>query len=144
MPVKKKTSKKATPKAAKKKASKKKAVKKAKKKTIGRPKRAFTDAQKRKMKELALAGCQNNTIANIMDIPIETLTRRFGKLLTKKRCERKYNIRKAQNKHMKTTPIMSIFLGKNELNQADKTENHDTLDIKVNIVSYADLPDDPK
>lgn len=50
------------------------------------------DEQIEQMQEYALAGCQNNTIATKINIPIETLTRRFGKLLTKKRAERKYNI----------------------------------------------------
>ncbi len=105
----------------------------------GRKKRKFTEAQVRKMKRLALAGCQNNTIATIMDIPMNTLKRHFGKLLTKKRCERKYIIRRDQKKHCRTNPTMAIFLGKNELGQADKQEHtgQDGGPISVHIVDFA-------
>ena len=106
----------------------------AKKKKTGRPKREFTEAQIRKMKQLALAGCQNNTIATIMDIPIETLTRRFGKLLTKKRCERKLKLRKQQHAAAdKGNPALLIFLGKNYLDQADKVEE------KLHVTGIAEL-----
>ena len=98
----------------------------------------------RRMKELALAGCQNNTIASIMGIPMNTLLDNHRKLLTKKRAERKLMLRQAQNKHLEKNPAMCIFLGKNELEQADKMENHVTGDIKVNIVDYSKLPDDPE
>ena len=75
------------------------------------------------MNQLALNGCQNNTIACIMDIPHETLVRCFGKYLTKKRCERKNNLRKLQMQAArKLNPALLIFLGKNELEQADKQE----------------------
>lgn len=105
----------------------------------GRPKREFSEVQVRAMKRYALAGCQNNTIATIMGIPINTLIRHFGKLLTKKRCERKYKIRVDQNKHCKTNPTMAIFLGKNELDQADKQEHAgpDGGPISVHIVDFA-------
>jgi hypothetical protein len=102
--------------------AKKTAKKKTAKKT-GRPKTVFTPAQIKKMNTLALNGCQNNTIATIMDIPHESIVRRFGKQLTKKRCERKNNLRKMQNAAAKKgNPALLIFLGKNELNQADKCE----------------------
>lgn len=94
----------------------------------GRPKRKFTDEQVKEMEKYALAGCQNKTIAHIMGIPIDTLTRHFATLLTKKRCERKYNLRMAQNKLAKTNPAMAIFLGKNELEQTDKQEHVLTFD----------------
>lgn len=100
---------------------------------VGRPKRVFTEAQIRKITKCALAGCQTATIASIMDIPEETLRVNFGGLLVKKRAERKLNIRNHQNKHMKNNPTMSIFIGKNELGQTDKTETELSGNIKVVI-----------
>lgn len=93
------------------------------KRPVGRPKRKFTDAQIKRMGDLALEGCQNNTIATLMDIPKETLVVNFGQLLTKKRCQRKLNLRRWQNKSAKSgIPSLLIFLGKNDLGQADKQE----------------------
>ena len=80
----------------------------------------FTDAQIQHITGLALDGCQNNTIANITGIALTTLKRRFGKLLTKKRCERKHNLRHNQTELAKTSADMAKFLGKNELGQVDK------------------------
>jgi len=92
----------------------------------GRPLRKFTPEEITQMEDYALAGCQNNTIATLMDIPMNTLLDHFRKLLTKKRCERKYILRKAQNAIAagkdKSAVTMLIFLGKNELGQADKME----------------------
>lgn len=102
--------------------AKKKTKKKATVKAKGRPKRNFTDEQVAEMEKYAFAGCQNNTIATLMDIPMNTLLAHFGKLLTKKRCERKYELRAAQNKLAASNVAMAIFLGKNELDQADKQE----------------------
>ncbi len=120
--TKKKVVKKATPKKASPKRAVKKAVRKTSKKKVGRPKRAFSPEQIANMCKYALAGCQNNTIASIMGVPMQTLVDNYRELLTKKRGERKYNIRKEQNKHMKTNPTMAIFLGKNELDQSDKQD----------------------
>jgi len=101
-------------------------VKKKDKPKLGRPATKFTKEQITQMEDYALAGCQNNTIATLMDIPMNTLLDHFRKLLTKKRCERKYNLRKAQNDiatgDSKAAVTMLIFLGKNELGQADKME----------------------
>jgi len=87
---------------------------------MARPKRVFTDEEVQQMEEYALDGCQNNTIATIMDIANSTLIRRFGKLLTKKRCERKQRLRLIQTNLALSNPAMAIFLGKNELGQVDK------------------------
>lgn len=94
------------------------------------------------MGELAFAGCQNNTIATIMDIPIHTLTRHFGKLLSKKRCERKFNLRKQQNKAAEAgVPAMLIFLGKNVLGQKDKQDiTSDGESITPQIIVWGTPP----
>ena len=86
----------------------------------GRPKRQFSDEQVQQMEEYALDGCQNTTIAILMDIGKSTLKRRFGPLLRKKRCERKQRLRLIQTNLACSNPAMAIFLGKNELNQTDK------------------------
>ncbi len=110
----------------------KKPKSKAKPKKNGRPERKFTKEQIAEMEKYALAGCQNTTIANLMDIPKETLSRRFGTLLTKRRCERKYILRVAQNKLAGDgNPAMLIFLGKNELEQADKQEHEHNIGEKT-------------
>ena len=106
----------------KKKGAKKKRVS-AKQKCLGRPPHKFTNDQINRMSQLALSGCQNNTIATIMDINIDTLLLHFKKLLTQKRCERKYILRTQQNTAAKKgNPALLIFLGKNELDQVDKRE----------------------
>ena len=104
-------------------AKKKTTKKRVKKNPVGRPRTVFTTEQMNKMQQLALNGCMNNTIATIMDIPKETLVRNCGHILTKKRCERKNNLRRLQMQSAKKgNPALLIFLGKNELGQADKQE----------------------
>lgn len=87
---------------------------------MARPKRVFSDEEIQQMEEYALDGCQNNTISTLMEIPNNTLIRRFGKRLTKKRCERKQRLRLIQTNLALSNPAMAIFLGKNELGQVDK------------------------
>ena len=104
------------------------------KRKVGRPKRVFTPEQIEQMENYALAGCQNNTIATLMDIPIVTREDNFRKLLTKKRCERKLTLRSQQNKAAaKGNPALLIFLGKNYLDQADKVEE------KLHVTGMAEL-----
>ncbi len=92
-------------------------------------KTVLTEAQWRKMAEHALDGCQNGTIAGLMDIPVQTIVdnKEIRDFLWKKRCERKSIKRKEQDKHAKTTPVMSIFQGKNELGQSD----HKTMAVQL-------------
>ena len=87
---------------------------------MARPKRVFTGEEVQRMEECALNGCQNNTIATIIGMGVNTLKRRFGKQLTKKRAERKSKLRKQQTLLAVSNPAMAIFLGKNELGQQDK------------------------
>ena len=87
---------------------------------MARPKRVFTDEEITRIGDYALVGCQNQTIAILMDIPKTTFTRRFGHLLHKKRSERRYNLRNNQTNLSEHNPAMAIFLGKNELGQVDK------------------------
>ncbi|KKN03376.1 hypothetical protein LCGC14_1108240 [marine sediment metagenome] len=86
----------------------------------GRPKKSFSIEEVAVLEQLAFEGCQTGTIANITGIAYNTLTRHFGKNLTKKRCERKQWLRQCQNSQAQTSADMCKFLGKNELGQVDK------------------------
>ena len=101
------------------------------KRTVGKPKREFSDAQIKKMKELAFAGCQTLTIASIMGIPRETIDSRpdIQRLLTKKRADRKLTLRQQQNKTSKDGNVtMQIWLGKQVLDQTDKLNTKHGVD----------------
>ncbi len=70
---------------------------------------------------LAFDGNKDACIAAIMGVSPETITDNYSKLLHKKRAERRAALRKRQMLqalHGDTT--MLIWLGKNELDQADK------------------------
>ena len=93
----------------------------------------------------ALAGCYTKTISRLTGIPEETLRRRCGDLISEKRAERKYILRVQQNAAAKKgNPALLIFLGKNELNQADKQElsGPGGAPIPVSIVDFRNLPAD--
>jgi len=99
--------------------------KKVAKKKAGRPKKQFTVTQIEEIGEFAYKGCQTETIATLMDIPASTLRDNFRGLLTKKRAERKVWLRELQMSRAKSdaSSAMAIFLGKNVLEQKDKTEH---------------------
>lgn len=62
----------------------------------------------------------------MVGIPEETLRRRYGELIEKKRAEHRVNVRQAQDdKRVAADTTMLIWLGKNDLGQSDKRE--DTL-----------------
>lgn len=88
----------------------------------GRPKRVFTEQQIQQIDEMALNNCKDTTIGIVLDIPLMTLKRHFGKRMIKKRAEFKQELRDNQSKLSKTNPAMAIFLGKNELDQVDRQE----------------------
>lgn len=99
---------------------------KTKRKGPGKPKRVFSAAQMKEMGELALEGCKTETIANLMDMPRETIDTRpdIQRFLTKKRCERKLKLLKEQNAATgKGVPSMLIWMGKQVLEQKDKHEH---------------------
>ena len=86
----------------------------------GRPRKQFSKKQVEKISECAFMGCQTNTIASITGIEESVLRYHFSELLVKKRAERKLFLRQHQTEQVKNNPVMGIFLGKNELGQADK------------------------
>ena len=88
---------------------------------VGRPRYKFTKAQIEEIGELAGLGCHTETIANKIGCEPETIVNNFSGFLHKKRSEHRIDIRKAQKKQL-NTPAVAIFLGKNDLGQADKKE----------------------
>ena len=98
---------------------------------MGRKKKEITPAQWKKIGEYALNGCMNATIEGLMDWPNGFIEHRndISKFLLKKRQERKLKLRKRQNDDKSTA--MSIFLGKNELGQADTHDVKHSGEIKI-------------
>lgn len=91
------------------------------------------DIDEKEVAKYALAGCYDKTIARLTGIPETTLKRRCGDLISKKRAERKYNLRIDQNKAARAgNPALLIFLGKNELDQKDTKDVN--LGGSVNII----------
>jgi len=90
-------------------------------------KKELTPEQIDQIGKYAYEGCQNGTIAALMDIP-ESTFQGLAKdnfvrcILRKKRAERKLWLREAQMRQIDKGPVMAIFLGKNELEQADKKD----------------------
>lgn len=84
----------------------------------------LTDEQKHDIALYGTEGCTDATIAALLNIPGDTLHshKEAQQILVKSRAQYKRSIRTAQAKHVKTTPVMAIFLGKNALGQADKSE----------------------
>ena len=90
----------------------------------GRPKKIISKEDMARAESYALENCQNGTIATLMGWDREWLHQRED-ILTKlrlKRAEHKLEIRRNQRRQAKNNPVMNIFLGKNALGQADKSE----------------------
>lgn len=88
----------------------------------GRPKRVFTEDQIAQIDEMALNNCKDCTIATVLEIPVNSLKRHFGRRMVKRRAEYRRELRASQSKLSKTSPALLIFLGKNELEQVDRQE----------------------
>lgn len=106
-------------------------------------KKEITKAQRKKIGDLAYQGCQTKTIETLTGIPENTLRRRCGDLLRKKRAERKLWLRGVQDYRAENdkNAAVVIFLGKNELDQADKQEHSgpDGGPIPVQIIDYSKI-----
>ena len=87
---------------------------------MARPERKFTDEEMAQILQMALDNCHVDTIALALDIPKETLVRRFGTYISQKRAEGRTELRRMQREQAPKSPAMAIFLGKNELGQVDK------------------------
>jgi len=89
-------------------------------------KREFTKAQIAKIKRLALLNCNTNTIAEAIDVPVDTLKSRpdIQRILLKNRAQHRIAVHEAQNGkalEAKDTTML-IWLGKNDLGQTDRQE----------------------
>jgi hypothetical protein len=97
----------------------------------------FTQEEKRKMEQMAFDQSQDKTIAAVLGCDVKTLKKSFSTVLHKKRCEGKIALRRAQMQQAQSIPTMSIFLGKNYLDQKDSKDVKVQGDIKLQIVDYA-------
>lgn len=99
----------------------------------GRPKKVVTAEEMERIGNYALDGCQNGTIAALMDWDKEWLHQQKEILtfLTKKRAERKVRKRKELDMHAEKVPAAAIFQAKNELGMSDKTETKHTGEIAL-------------
>lgn len=92
------------------------------KKKQTKPLRKFSKKQTDSIEQMALDNCHVDTIAMALEIPKQTLVRRFGTYITQKRAEGRTILRRAQREKAiigKDTGML-CFLGKNELGQTDK------------------------
>lgn len=104
------------------------------------PKREIDE---KKVAKYALAGCYTKTIARLMNIPETTLRDRCRDLITQKRAERKYNIRKAQAECVAAkVPSMLIFLGKNDLDQTDRQDINLGGNVSISLEREKITPED--
>ena len=98
-------------------------VKKKAKGKVGKPRKVITPEQMRQAEEYAYNNCQNGTIEGLMGWPNAFIENRpdITKRLGKKRQEGKAALRKAQHEKALNDrdSTMLIWLGKNELGQAD-------------------------
>ena len=100
----------------------------------GRPKKVFTEEQKKSIEQMALDNCYTRTIAEALGESQDTIKRHFASLLQKKRAEGKVALRRQQRKLAVNNVAMAIFLGKNELDQTDKQERKHTLSTETAIL----------
>ena len=95
-------------------------MKKQNKKT-GRPKKY--NIQKEKVEQLASFGCTNTEIASFFGCDVSLITKTYSQFLTKGRDKGKIRLRQLQWKSAeKGNTAMLIWLGKQILNQTDKSE----------------------
>jgi hypothetical protein len=80
-----------------------------------------------KVHEMAVSGCSNVEIANAFGCDEATIRKRFSEVLATARSTRRWALRKMQNKAARRGNVqMLIWLGKNELGQADHTKHEIT------------------
>ena len=109
------------------------------KKKVGKPPRKVKPAEMKKAEGYAYDWCRNHTIEGLMGWPNAFIEKHanIAKRLTKKRQQATADLRRAQREKAVASKdvTMMIWLGKNELGQADKTETKiDTGNIPAVIV----------
>lgn len=101
----------------------------------------LTEQQRIDLELFIFEGCSIRDAGALIGVPFETLrdSKDIRPIINKKKAERHRWLRQQQNRHTKTTPVMSIFLGKNELGQADKQEVQHGLDeATVSLLGLVD------
>ncbi len=102
---------------------------------MARPK-AKIDADQ--VEKLAAIGCSNNEIAGFFEVSKDTIERRFAAELSKGRESGKIRLRRLQwQSAEKGNVVMQIFLGKQMLGQADKTEVKTEEQIKRFVIDMS-------
>ena len=96
---------------------------------IGRPRKEISQKQ---FEQLCAIQCTQEEICSVLDVSDKTLTKwclevyglAFSEVFKEKRCLGKASLRRSQWKLAEKNPTMSIWLGKQYLNQTDKQEIH--------------------
>jgi DNA-binding CsgD family transcriptional regulator len=86
--------------------------------------------------QMALDGARTTDISDRLGVDEGTIRKGYSEILRKKRAERRMNLRRKQyEKAMKGDTAMLVWLGKNELDQADKqeTKHSGSVDAKLTI-----------
>jgi hypothetical protein len=93
-------------------------------KGAGRPCKTYTPAQLKEIDRLAKEGHKTGTIAVALGIDHETLEANFSQRMAQKRVEGKIKLKRAQIQKAigQKDSTMLVWLGKNELDQTDKTK----------------------
>ena len=101
----------------------------------GRKQNEYDPEVEGKIADLAFDGCSTRTIAQLLGFDEQWVRKHFNAILAQKRAERRHYLRKRQLDILKGDPkhwaTMAIWLGKNELGQADKSEVRQDITAKV-------------
>lgn len=89
--------------------------------------RPLKDIDEEKVAELAFKGASDRMIGDILGLDHANIERRFAPIIRKKRAERRLKILEGQNAVADELNVtMLIWLGKQELDQADKVVQANT------------------
>lgn len=116
-----------------------------KEKKRGAPKKQIKQKQFESLCEIQ---CTQEEICSVLDVTDKTLnkwcnetySKNFSEVFKEKRKIGKSSLRRSQWNLAKTNATMSIWLGKQYLNQRDKQEIDTTISNKIEIIN--DLPSD--
>jgi len=107
-------------------------------KTVGKPRGPYIEIDENRVRELAYSGNPDTDIARLVSCSVDTLNRRFQDVLDVARAQRRADLRDAQWKAvLKGDKTMLVWLGKNELDQSDRTvteNNFDTFEVIIGSI----------
>lgn len=100
----------------------------------GRPK---IEIDPKRVQDYASLGAKNNEIATMLECSTDTLERRFAAELAKGRASLKFSLRRWQLENAKNgNATMQIWLGKQYLEQTDKVEIEQEIEVNTNFKKY--------